>query len=325
MTRPTIYDVAVRAGVSKSLVSLVLRGSPKVSPERRAAVEAAIEELDYRPSRAATALAGVRTRNIGLVVDDFGNLWWVDLLDGMRDVLDERGFQVSVADLRRDAQAVDGFIATHAEAVVIAAEPDAAALRIPVPTALVGGRSRGIPGADTIANDDAEGGRMATRHLLELGHREVAHLTGRGGSAALRREAYESAMREAGRTPAVFGHDVETTEEGGYRAARALLGARPEVTAVFASNDLMALGAAAALREHGRRIPDDVSIVGYDDSPLANSRYLSFTTIDDRSREVGTETARAILARLDEPSTETRRVLIPPRLIDRGTTRAVGG
>lgn len=319
-SRPTIYDVAQRAGVSKSLVSLVLRGSPKVSPERRRAVEEAIRALDYRPSRAATALAGVRTRNIGLVIDDFRNLWFVDLLDGMRDVLDPAGFQVSVADLRRDAHAVEGFIATHAEAVVVAAEPDAAALRIPVPVAVVGGRAGSIPGADTVANDDTEGARIATRHLLELGHRRIGHLTGGGGSAALRRAAYTRVMREAGLHPLLTGGEHETSDEGGYRAARQLLEAHPDVTAIFASNDVMALGAAAALRDRGLAIPHDVSLVGYDDSPLANSRYLSFTTIDDRSRDVGAETARAILARLDDPEAEPRHIRLSPTLIDRGST-----
>lgn len=323
MARPTIYDVAKRAGVSKSLVSLVLRGSPRVGAESRAAIEAAIRELDYRPSRAATALAGVRTRSVGLVIDDFRNLWFVDLLDGLRDVLDERGYQVSVADLRRDAHAVDGFIATHAEAIVVAAEPDDAARRIPVPTALVGGRASSIPGADTIANDDAAGARMATRHLSDLGHRRIGHLTGIGGSATLRRDAYSEEMQRGGLEPIVAGRDVETTEEGGYHAAHELLERHPDVTAVFASNDIMALGAAAALRDRGLRVRDDVSVVGYDDSPLANSRYLSFTTIDDRSREVGEATARAVLARLDDPQAPPQRVLVQPALIDRGTTRAV--
>lgn len=318
--RPTIYDVAVRAGVSKSLVSLVLRGSPKVGDESRAAIHAAIEELGYRPSRAATALAGVRTRNIGLVIDDFRNLWFVDLLDGMRDVLDERGFQVSVADLRRDGHAVDGFVATHAEAIVIAAEPDAAAARVPVPVAIVGGRAQGVPGADTVANDDAAGAALATRHLLDLGHRRIGHLTGAGGSATLRRDAFVATAREAGLEPLVAGGQDETTEEGGFQAARRLLTDHPDVTGVFAANDVMALGAAAALREHGRRIPEDVSLVGYDDSPLANSRYLSFTTVDDRSREVGAAAARAVLTRIDDASAEPQHVLIPPTLIERGTT-----
>ncbi|WP_324013320.1 substrate-binding domain-containing protein [Microbacterium sp. JZ37] len=92
------------------------------------------------------------------------------------------------------------------------------------------------------------------------------------------------------------------------------------MTAIFASNDVMALGAAAALRDRGLAIPHDVSLVGYDDSPLANSRYLSFTTIDDRSRDVGAETARAILARLDDPEAEPRHIRLSPTLIDRGST-----
>src|SRR3954453_12069142 len=124
--RPTIYDVAQRAGVSKSLVSLVLQNAPQVSPKRRAAVLDAIAELGYRPSNAASSLAGNRTRSIGVAIDDFENLWFVDLLRGMRQVLDESGFNVSVADrhlnahLERDP--VDAFLSMQVEGIVLAME-----------------------------------------------------------------------------------------------------------------------------------------------------------------------------------------------------------
>ena len=160
--RPTIYDVAQRAGVSKSLVSLVLRDAPHVSAKRRQAVLAAISDLGYRPSSAASSLAGNRTRSIGVAIDDFENLWFVDLLRGMRRVLDESGHNVSVADrhlnahLERDP--VDAFLSMQVEGIVLAMEtggpvPDFGS----VPVVVAGARDVVPPGADFVANDDAEG------------------------------------------------------------------------------------------------------------------------------------------------------------------------
>lgn len=323
--RPTIYDVARAAGVSKSLVSLVLQGSERVSQTRRTAVLRAIEELGYRPSVAATSLASSRTRSIGVVVDDFENLWYVDLLRGMRDVLNEPGFHVSVADrnlnAHLDLDPVDGFLARGVEGLVVAAEPDGARLtRVDVPVVVAGQRERVSPAADSVANDDEAGTRLAVGHLLDLGHREIGHLGGSGGAAAVRRAAYVAMMREAGLAPIVVGGGAPSTEETGYRTARQLLAENPDLTAIFTANDTMALGALAALRERGLRVPEDVSVVGYDNSPLAESRLLSLTTVDDRSAEVGAESARALLARIEQPDRDPVRVLLEPALVRRSST-----
>ena len=324
--RPTIYDVAERAGVSKSLVSLVLRNAPQVSETRRSAVLAAISELGYRPSNAASSLAGNRTRSIGVAIDDFENLWFVDLLRGMREVLDESGHNVSVADrhlnahLERDP--VDAFLSMQVEGIVLAMEtggpvPDLGS----VPVVVAGARDVVPPGADLVANDDVEGARLATRHLLDLGHRDIGHLTGAGGIAALRRASYEATMADAGLPAAVTGSGA-TTEADGYDATRALLETRPGVTGIFAANDVMLLGALAALRERRLAVPDDVSVVGYDNSPLAASHYLALTTVDDRSVDVGSHAARAILARHDDPDRAPSHVLLSPALVRRASTAA---
>lgn len=324
--RPTIYDVAQRAGVSKSLVSLVLQNAPQVSERRREAVLSAISELGYRPSTAATALAGNRTRSVGLAIDDFENLWFVDLLRGLRQVLDEAGLNVSVADRHLNARLandpVDAFLSMRAEGLVLGMElgevlPDLGGL----PVVVAGVREQLPPGADLVANDDAEGARLATRHLLDLGHRTIGHVTGSGGAAALRRASYEATMADAGLQAIVIGHG-DATEENGYLAAQALLDAHPDTTGIFAANDIMLLGALAALRERRLAIPDDVSVVGYDNSPLAASRYLALTTIDDRSVEVGIHAARALLARREDPTRTPTRTLLSPRLVHRASTAA---
>lgn len=324
---PTIYDVAARAGVSKSLVSLVLTGSASVSEKRRSAVLAAIEELGYRPSRAATNLAGNRTNSIGVVIDDYRNLWFVELLRGMQDQLDGRGYHLSVTDREigttREQHPVDAFLSARVDGLVVAAEPDAQMMALSVPTVVAGRRDQVVPGADLVSNDDELGGRMATEHLLGLGHSIIGHLSGTGGAAAYRRRGFETRMREAGLAPIVIGPDAATTEEHGYRSAAALLEAHPDVTAIFASNDTMALGAFAAVAERGLRVPADVSVIGYDDSPIAHSRYLDITTIDGRNAEVGAAVARALLARIDDPKRSPSVTLIEPGLILRSTTAPV--
>ena len=324
-SRPTIYDVARLAGVSKSLVSLVLHGSAGVGEKRRAAVLDAIVELGYEPSRAATTLAGNHSRSIGVVIDDYRNLWFVDLLEGIRHVMDDYGYHVTVSDQQMTGvlhqTAIDGFLSMHVEGIVLAAEAgNLGHRRINVPVVVAGARDTEVSGADIVTNDDALGATLAVEHLLDLGHRNIGHLTGKGGSAARRREAYESAMKNIGLAPLTIGHGGLTTDEGGYHSCAALLAACPAITAVFAANDTMAFGALAALREHGRSVPGDVSLMGYDNSPLAGSRYLDLSTIDDKSFDVGVQAATTLLARINHTDPTTRTIFIPPVLVTRSST-----
>jgi len=203
ITRPTIYDVARQAGVSKSLVSLVLQGSPRVSEPRRAAVLAAIADLGYRPSRAATELASHRTKNVEVVIDDYRNLSFVGLLDGIRSELETKGYHLTVTDRRLNAHlGKDGQgtpLSNNLDGLVIAAEPDDTLLAgWNGPTVVAGWRATLPEGADLVANDDELGGRIAVDHLLALGHRNIAHLTGGGGPAAHRRLGFLARTGAAG-------------------------------------------------------------------------------------------------------------------------------
>ena len=323
--RPTIYDVARQAGVSPSLVSLVLQNPVRVSEKRREAVQAAISDLGYRPSRAATTLASSRTKSIGLVIDDYRNLWFVDLLRGMESALTEHGYQVMLADSRpgenRIREAVDGLLAMHVDGLVIAAEPSASMLGgVGVPTVVAGWRD-GVPaGADLITNDDDGGGAMAADHLLGLGHRRIGHLTGSGGAAAHRREGFRARLQESGAEQRIVGDSGGTSEEDGYASACWLLDNHPDTTAIFAANDTMALGAFGAIKARGLAVPADISVIGYDNSTLAKSRYLDLTSVDNRSDLVGVDVANALLARIQEPATGPQRRLIEPTLVVRGTT-----
>jgi DNA-binding LacI/PurR family transcriptional regulator len=322
--RPTIYDVAARAGVSKSLVSLVVGGSPQVSEKRRAAVLSAIAELDYRPSQAATILASARTRSIEVLIDDYRNLSFVGLVRGVRDSLAEHDYYVTVTETQLNSSPSAGKRyrpSTPADGRILAAEPTTADLAgWNGPTVVAGLRETAPDGADLVASDDDLGGRLACEHLLGLGHRKIGHLTGSGGPAHHRRAGFLSSMRAARLRIRMAGENGGTTEQDGYRSATELLDRYPDITAIVAANDVMALGTLAAIREHGRSVPEDISLVGYDNSPLAQSRYLSLTTVDDRSTAVGAAAATALLARIEDPTGTAIRTMIEPALVVRATT-----
>ncbi|PZE61574.1 LacI family transcriptional regulator [Curtobacterium sp. MCPF17_047] len=329
-TKPaTIYDVAARAGVSKSLVSLVLQRSPRVSEQRRAAVLAAIQELDYRPSTAAVSLAGTRSRTIGVVLDDFRNQWFVDLLTGLRESLQDQGHRLVVADrflnTGLDVSPVEGFLSMRVEGLVIAGEPDPD-LVVPAgtPVVVAGGRAA-LPRADTVANDDLAGGRMAAGHLVELGHVRLGFVGGRSAASDARLEGWRAGIDVA----AGVGDDVtgvavvlaaDVTEETGVSGTHRLLDEHPDVTAVFAANDVTALGAMSAIADRGLRVPEDVSVIGYDDTPIAASRYVGLTSIDDRSIDIGRGAGARLLERIADPTLPTTEVLVEPRLVARRTT-----
>lgn len=325
----TIYDVAARAGVSKSLVSLVLQRSPRVSDQRRAAVLTAIQELDYRPSTAAVSLAGTRSRTVGVVLDDFRNQWFVDLLTGLREALQDQGHRLVVADrflnTGLDASPVEGFLSMRVEGIVIAGEPDTdLAIPASMPVVIAGGRVS-IPRADTVANDDRAGGGMAAEHLLALGHTQLGFVGASSAASKERRAGFEGAVAGAPAagsraTVAVVVLPGEPTEEAGSRALGALLDEHPDVTAVFAANDVMALGALSELAERGLRVPEDVSVIGYDDTPVAATRYVGLTSIDDRSVEIGRGAGERLLARIADPGLAATESLVEPRLVARRTT-----
>lgn len=162
--------------------------------------------------------------------------------------------------------------------------------------------------------------RLVMAHLRERGHERIGHVTGLGGSARMRLGAYLEDVAAAGEEPRYAGEEFETNEEGGYRGTLHLLDRHPDVTAVFAANDTMALGARAALRERGREVPDDVALAGYDDSLLAQSRFLDLTTVDARGRDVGNVCGEVLLRRLADPAKEVETVVVAPRLIVRSST-----
>ncbi len=322
---PTIRTVAARAGVSKSLVSLVLQNSPRVSVQRRRAVLDAMAELGYRPDPVARSLAERRTRTIGVVLDDLSNPWYVDLLHGLRPVLHGHGLRPLLADGATEPDAVEALADLRVDGIVLVGTPAAtaveqlAALRPGPPVVVAGTREPRLAGTDLVANDDDAGSRAATTHLVELGHRRIAHVVGEGEVGRLRRAGYAAVVTAAGLDPQCV--DGGWTEAAGERAGHELLRGPDRPTAVFAANDLVAVGVLTAADALGLRVPQDVSVVGYDDTVLARLPRLSLTSVDAHIAEVGRAAGEVLTARLagdrtDQPTTR----LITPSLVTRSST-----
>ncbi len=332
--RPTIRDVAERAGVSKSLVSLVLRGSPKVSPDRRAAVDRAIAELGYRPNAAARTLREGRSRAIGVLLNDVRHPWYIDLLDGLISVLEAEGRHVVLSgggrlDRRMDDSVLRGFLELEVDGFILAGtqanSPVIAEIAGLVPTITVGWRDVDLPRVDAVANDDLLGASLATRHLIELGHRKIAHVSGRVPGTGnvvgkLRQQGYEDTMRASGLGEYIRVEPGDFTEDAGYRATVRLLNSNQPPTAIFAVDDMTCLGAQSAASEMNVGVPARLSLVGYDNSYLARLRSIWITSIDSAGLDAGRLAARTLLARVAEPARPAELHLLTPTLQVRGST-----
>lgn len=326
MAKPTMDDVAQRAGLSRALVSLVMRDSDKVSDRSRAAVLDAAAELGYRPNLNARHLASKQTRTLGLIINDLHNPYFAGVVDGVKAAADASGYRLllnSAFISDRDEVAaletfvdfdVDGVILTGARIATAAIEK--VARSIPV---VVASRPMTSKLVDTVNNDDAAGARLVVEHLVALGHRHIVHLDGgRGAGASQRRTGYKRAMEAAGLEP----HLVRAgfTEAAGVTAAEAALADARPVTAIFAGNDMSALGALDALDDAGCRVPDDISLVGYDNTFVAALRHVGLTTVDQGRDEIGRSAVDMLIERIEHGRTEARHLTHPPSLIVRETT-----
>jgi DNA-binding LacI/PurR family transcriptional regulator len=342
---PVMADVARAAGVSEMTVSRVLNGSPSVRPATRDRVLDAMREFDYRPNPAARALVTGRSSTVGVVSMDSTLFGPASTLFGLEQAAHAAGYVVTVAsvrDLTREsiAGAVDRLHRQGVEGVLVIAPHVAAqtALRqVPKTLPLVvveAGTGGGFP---VVAVDQAAGARLATEHLLGLGHRTVWHLAGPSDwlEAQARERAWQAALEAAGApVPPVLRGDWSA--RSGYELGRELA-ERDGVSAVFAANDPMALGLLRALDEAGRTVPDDISVVGFDDMPEAEFFIPPLTTIRQDFDEVGKRGMALLLAQMtDAPaeggqtdntrrSARGRRASIKPALVLRSSTAPARG
>ncbi|MET7280071.1 LacI family DNA-binding transcriptional regulator [Kribbella sp. NPDC005582] len=327
--RPVVMaDVAKAAGVSLQTVSRVLNAHPRVSLETRQRVQAVMRALEYRPNSTARALATGRTRSIGVVTFDATRYGPASTLSGIINAAGEAGYLLTVVPLpgtdrlsaratvdRLSRSSVDGIIAI-APQQELAHSLYGLAQQLPV-VALDSSLEEYVP---AVAVDEFEGARQATRHLLELGHSTVHHLAGPTGWVAARErtEGWRAAAAEA-KTSVPDPLIGDWTTESGYRLGREL--ARdPDLTALFVANDEMALGVLRALHESGRRVPEDVSVVGFDDIPAAAYLAPPLTTLRPDFAEVGRESVSALLHQLDHDPPSWQTVRVPASLIVRHST-----
>jgi DNA-binding LacI/PurR family transcriptional regulator len=339
--RPTLEEVAARAGVGRGTVSRVINGSPRVSEATRSAVEAAVAELGYVPNTAARALAANRTDAIALVVPEpetrfFAEPYFSDVLRGVGAELSETEMQLLLifagSDQRRQrlaqylaAHRVDGvlLVSVHADDPL----PDLLS-QLEIPAVISGRRSADEP-LPSVDSDNFAGACSAVEHLLARGRTSIATITGRLDvyGAQRRLDGYRAALLDAGRpvderlvAPGDF------TEEGGRRAMAELLEARPGIDAVFAGSDVMAAGARQALREAGRRIPDDVALVGFDDSAIARHMDPPLTSVRQPIEEMGRAMIDLLLAEIADSRPfaarrlERRQLVLPTRLVERDSS-----
>ena len=328
-----LKDVARLSGVSIATASRVLTSPHLVHQATRERVQQAIETLQYRPSRVARRLRrdAARANLLGLVVPDIQNPFFADLARGVENVAQERGYMVFVGNSDEDAdkernyldlmraESVDGIILPPTAEVEPALE---ALARGGIPVVCV---DRRLPGAalDTVVADNVRGAREAAEHLLRLGHRRIGFIEGRPhlSTSRERLEGYRHALKDAGAAldPALV-RAGDSRQASGYRLARELLegpAPRARPTALLVGNNLMTLGALAAIRELGLRIPDDVAIIGYDDLPWAPAFDPPLTVVRQPAYELGRRATELLLSRVEEPEREPRLVVLEPELVVR--------
>jgi DNA-binding LacI/PurR family transcriptional regulator len=320
-------DVAREAGVSRALVSLVMRDQPNVSADRRHRVLEVAGRLGYRPNAMARSLASRRTRTVGVVLDDLRNPFFAEIAGGVEELASELRYQLMLGAggrlARRERSALATLLEYRVDGVILvsprmpASEFVAAAAEIPV---VVVGRQVRSADADCVLIDEQHGTGLVLDHLVALGHKRITHVdAGRGAGGPQRRAAYLRGMKVRRLASSARVIPGDFTEEAGANAARELL-AGPELpTAVFAANDMAAAGLLGEFDRAGVTVPDDVSIVGYDNISIAHLAHVSLTTVDQPRTEMGRMALELLLERLERRRPRVVR-LVEPTLVVRSTT-----
>jgi LacI family transcriptional regulator len=331
----TIKDVAALAGISYTTVSHVVNKTRPVSQEVRLKVEAAIKSLDYVPSAVARSLKAKTTATIGLLVPNSLNPYFAELARGIEDYCERNGYCVILcnSDDNPDKQRsylrvllekrIDGLIVASAGGDIGLAQGLAG---VKTPMVIV---DRGLDGvdADLVRIDHEYGAYLATRHLLELGHRDIATIGGPSSTsvAQMRQAGFCRALKEAGitvRPERMLESDFTST--GGYNAAAILLESDPP-SAIFAGNDMIGIGVLRAAAERNVRVPSELSVIGFDDIQMSRYVYPALTTVGQSILQLGEMAAEVLLRRIATPSLVTDQRIVTPSIVLRESTAPLSG
>lgn len=330
--RLTIAEVAREAGVSAQTVSRVINDRPDVAPETRQRVKQVISRLGYQPSAIARSLASRRTRTLGLITADFSDYFFTQVIAGAEVEARRQGYFFMLGSTERNPQDEPEYIRLltehHVQGILFArpsTEPDnrhlLGLLRDGVPVVTT---AYHVPGVDlTVVDvDNVDGARQATRYLLECGHRQVAMITGPRSWKSVNDRIWGYTLALEGTGVALEPGLIAVGDwsyQSGYRAMQELLARGLPFSGLFAQNDQMAIGAIQALREAGRRVPQEVAVVGYDDIPVAEYCDPPLTTIRQPMQEVGRVATRLLIQAIEEPGPPQGAVLLKAELIRRSS------
>ncbi|MBT0772209.1 LacI family DNA-binding transcriptional regulator [Kineosporia sp. J2-2] len=326
---PTLEQVAARAGVGRGTASRVINGSVQVSEAARNAVLRAVDDLGYVPNRAARSLVTQLTDVVALVVSEpedrlFGEPFFGQLVRGVTASLAGTSRQLLLTMAHRESERgrLNDFLSRqHVDGVLLLSlhgdDPLPAQLAGRGVPAVLGGRPQDENPLPYVDMDNEGGAALAVEHLLAGGRRRVATITGPADMSAgrSRLEGYARALAAHGLQPLVGSGDF--SENSGRRAARELLDAAPDLDAIFCASDQMAIGALAELSAAGRRVPDDVAVVGFDDSPSSRHTTPSLTTVHQPVEEMGVHMVRTLSRLIENPGEPVDDVVLPTHLVVR--------
>lgn len=329
MKSPTIYDVAEKAGVSIATVSKVINNTGRISDKTRKKVLSVMDELNYYPSVVASALTGKRTHTIGLLLPNLANPFYAELARNMEDRADELGYSLVICstDYKEEKEQkyvsllirkrVDGFIITSGFNNVDLVQE---LLDHKIPVTLIA-YNIARESLNTVSVDDYTGGYQATAHLAELGHKRIAVITEQVQSSADRIRGYKTALNdfELLHDDNLFS-EAQATVENGEKEAEKLLNLEDPPTAIFAFNDILAIGAMEAVHKRGLSVPKDISIIGFDNTILAKYCYPALTTMAQPLDEIGNQAVDLLVGEIESKITRKQRVMLSAELVIRDST-----
>jgi LacI family transcriptional regulator len=331
---PTIREVADKAGVSLTTVSHVINNTRFVAEETRQRVLTAMQELHYRPNALARSLRRGKTNTLGLILPDSANPFFAEVAHSIEDAAFQLGYSVILCNTEGDSKKeffyVDVLSKKQVDGIIFMASGDQAdsldfIISQNLPVVVV---DRDLPNvvADAVLTNNCQGGYQATHHLLDLGHRRIAIIAGPSNltPSAERVTGYREALKDYGITPderLVLRGDYHP--ESGFQSATFLFNLPEPPTAIFACNDLMALGVLRAAATFGRRVPQDLSVVGFDNIELSNYSHPPLTSVTQRKDEIGFQAATILVRRIVDKTSPPARLILPTELVVRLSTGPV--